>query len=296
MAKNNELPDEYVRRQFYVIGLGNRLGDEFVTELNKSNRDSRGILYDQLPEIYEKRPLSKIRSRLLENLADEIAVGRDEHIDRYRQRFEEELALLIAGEFKKSNQAYADLPDEVAPIEEEEDSIPFIPLILTGAAFDGLTMDQWFDGFKESDRDRVYQSISAGVNNGESEKEIVTGLLGTKQQRGKDGALSASQNSARRLSRTVTAGVANTARTTWARSANKKTPKLKKKDGLDLVEVYSAVLDSRTSFICASLNGNVYEVGIGPIPPLHPNCRSARYPIPRVLANPNKLKVDGMNW
>jgi hypothetical protein len=44
-------------------------------------------------------------------------------------------------------------------------------------------------------------------------------------------------------------------------------------------EEYSAVLDGRTTITCASLDGKIYPVGEGHIPPLHYNCRSVRVPV-----------------
>lgn len=41
---------------------------------------------------------------------------------------------------------------------------------------------------------------------------------------------------------------------------------------------FLAVLDSRTTLRCASLDGEVFPVGKGPIPPLHINCRSVSVP------------------
>ena len=43
-------------------------------------------------------------------------------------------------------------------------------------------------------------------------------------------------------------------------------------------EQYLATLDSRTTPICRSLDGKTYPVDMGPIPPLHWNCRSLRVP------------------
>ena len=40
-----------------------------------------------------------------------------------------------------------------------------------------------------------------------------------------------------------------------------------------------ATLDSRTTHICMSLDGNKYEIGKGPIPPVHFQCRSMRVAI-----------------
>ena len=41
-------------------------------------------------------------------------------------------------------------------------------------------------------------------------------------------------------------------------------------------EIYVATLDSRTTHICMSLDGNKYKLGEGPIPPVHFQCRSMR--------------------
>ena len=42
--------------------------------------------------------------------------------------------------------------------------------------------------------------------------------------------------------------------------------------------VFTAVLDSRTTLLCASLDGNIYALGKAPLPPLHPHCRSKLIP------------------
>lgn len=42
---------------------------------------------------------------------------------------------------------------------------------------------------------------------------------------------------------------------------------------------WASIMDSRTSQVCWSRNGNIYEVGNGPLPPAHPNCRSRTFPL-----------------
>jgi hypothetical protein len=46
-------------------------------------------------------------------------------------------------------------------------------------------------------------------------------------------------------------------------------------------ERFVATLDSRTTLTCAGHDAEVYQVGEGPIPPLHFNCRSVRVPVIR---------------
>jgi len=280
------LPDSFVRRQFYIVGLGNKFGDIFVDDLNKSNTEVRGLMLETLPEIKGIRPLTKARSLALERLARQISSVRGKQVTGFRISFEEALAVLVKAEYMKMNQSFNRLPLD---IEADEDDEFIVPLLMQNALYDGLTVDQWFDGFTEGDYSRTLQTIAAGVNDGVTDTAIITALLGTKGQGYRDGALSASQNSARSLARTVTAGVANQSRVAWSKG-------MSKKKGVDLLEVFSAILDSRTSFICASLSGNTYKPGVGPIPPLHRNCRSARYPIPAILATPEKLEVPNKDF
>ncbi|MDX7985990.1 phage head morphogenesis protein [Xenorhabdus sp. 12] len=53
------------------------------------------------------------------------------------------------------------------------------------------------------------------------------------------------------------------------------------KENSDLIkeEELSVILDNKTSAICRALSGHRYPVGEGPMPPLHPRCRSKRLPI-----------------
>lgn len=48
------------------------------------------------------------------------------------------------------------------------------------------------------------------------------------------------------------------------------------KDNDDIVNgyIWVSTLDGRTSAVCQDRDGEVYEVGKGPVPPAHPNCRS----------------------
>ncbi len=66
------------------------------------------------------------------------------------------------------------------------------------------------------------------------------------------------------------------------------------KDNPDLVDryVWQSVIDSHTTDICIGLNGNVYEVGKGPLPPATYNCRSSIVPLAK--SDSNNPKPDKM--
>jgi SPP1 gp7 family putative phage head morphogenesis protein len=58
---------------------------------------------------------------------------------------------------------------------------------------------------------------------------------------------------------------------------------------------YSAILDDRTTDICAGLHGKVFEAADAPVPPLHFNCRSLLVPITKYEEYEADTEVDGQN-
>ncbi|MDH7971047.1 minor capsid protein [Sphingomonas sp. AR_OL41] len=111
---------------------------------------------------------------------------------------------------------------------------------------------------------RIQREINIGMVEGEGVDKIVRRIMGTKAGGYRDGVANVSRNSARSIVRTAINHTANhAAQETWR--ANQNVVK-----GWEFV----ATLDSRTTIICASLDGSVYPVGEGPIPPRHIRCRS----------------------
>ncbi len=58
---------------------------------------------------------------------------------------------------------------------------------------------------------------------------------------------------------------------------------------------YSAVLDDRTSDICAGLHGKIFKAGSEPCPPMHFNCRSVLVPITNFEEWEEDTRVGGKN-
>lgn len=100
--------------------------------------------------------------------------------------------------------------------------------------------------------------------NGWTLQETVRTLRGTKAANYADGLMSRLGKQTMTVVRTSMQHVSSSARqVTWA-------------DNSDIVEGYRWVstLDSRTSEECQELDGQVFALGEGPLPPAHPNCRS----------------------
>jgi SPP1 gp7 family putative phage head morphogenesis protein len=111
---------------------------------------------------------------------------------------------------------------------------------------------------------RVSNLVQKGWGQGKTLMQMIREATGTKRNGYKDGFLEVSRQHAGTVINTATQHVANAARMdVWERNA-------------DIVQKYQwlSTLDRRTTQQCKSLDGRTFEPGKGPMPPIHPNCRS----------------------
>ncbi len=111
---------------------------------------------------------------------------------------------------------------------------------------------------------RVNTIIQQGFAQGKTVNQMSLEIRGTKQQKFKNGVLAKINRDNRAIIRTAVQHVASVGRTETMRQNS------------DLVKGYEWVstLDSRTSSQCRSLDSRSFDIGGGPLPPIHINCRS----------------------
>lgn len=127
---------------------------------------------------------------------------------------------------------------------------------------DGQLLEPWIKDFTDKEVARVNNAIRAGWSQGKTNQELVQQIAGTKAKRYKDGVLEVTRRNASTVVRTSVQHAASAARQeTW--EANR-----------DVVAKYEwlSTLDRVTSRQCRTLDGEVFEFGEGPVPPIHPNC------------------------
>lgn len=128
----------------------------------------------------------------------------------------------------------------------------------------GEPLKDFIGSFSERESGRLLNRIRQGVAQGRTNQELVRSVIGTKARGYRDGVLSLSRRNAQAMIRTATQHVASSARQNlW-------------ENNRDVVEKYQWVstLDRRTTSVCKSLDGREFELGKGPTPPIHINCRS----------------------
>jgi SPP1 gp7 family putative phage head morphogenesis protein len=120
----------------------------------------------------------------------------------------------------------------------------------------------------DDDVRRVHNAIQVGMTIGESNQQIASRVVGTGALKHTDGTTELTRNQVAAVSRTAVMHIAAQARAAW----------MQENTDVITAEKFVATLDNRTTPICRALDGNTYEVGKGPVPPLHFGCRSVRVP------------------
>lgn len=131
--------------------------------------------------------------------------------------------------------------------------------------FQGRLLREWLADTEASTAKKVRETIRQGYIEGQTIDQMVRTLRGTKAAQFRDGVLEINRRGAEAMVRTAVTHTSNVAGQQIYEAA-----------GDSIVEGWEfvATLDSRTSVTCARLDGKVYAVGKGPIPPRHIRCRS----------------------
>lgn len=115
---------------------------------------------------------------------------------------------------------------------------------------------------------RVEKAIITGRAQGRTISQIVQSIRGTKARGYKDGVLKTNWNDCRTVVRTAVQHCSTQARVaTWEANSH-------------LIDGYQwiSTLDGETSPQCRNLDLQVFQIGSGPLPPIHPGCRSTTAP------------------
>lgn len=133
----------------------------------------------------------------------------------------------------------------------------------------GELLEPFVDTWGSSAIRRVEGAIRTGYAQGKTTQEIVRQIRGTKANNFKDGILGG-----------VIKRDANAMVRTSLQHVNTAAQQMVYEDNSDIIEgyIWISTLDSRTSQTCRSLDGQVFKLGKGPVPPIHINCRSSTIP------------------
>lgn len=138
------------------------------------------------------------------------------------------------------------------------------PLGVRGSEVTDKFIDDTIDGIKK-------RTLRAYVDK-EKVSALKTELVGTKANRYRDGFMMTAKRWFGANNSTHMQAISSETTMAYSESRNVK-------DQFDNYYIWKSVLDERTSKICRSRSNNIYEIGNGPLPPAHPNCRSTVMPL-----------------
>lgn len=268
LTVNEQLLDRGVRHAVYLERLKTQQVNQIVRLLR------RDVVPDLLAQL--ERRLANIATRGFDTGPRTTA--------RIRQMLKS-IEEIINGGFKATNkQLVLDL-GEIAKAESTfqlrmlakaipitvdiaEPSLATLRSIVTSRPFQGKILRDWWSGLTRTTQDGVRRAVNQGLVQGEPVRQIV------RRVNGPAGVLATTERNAEAIVRTAVNHVVTHAReTTYSENS----------DVIKGVQ-FVATLDSRTTPICQSLDGQVFPIDSGPRPPQHFNCRSTTIPVVKSFA------------
>jgi SPP1 gp7 family putative phage head morphogenesis protein len=267
-TSNEEIQDALIGHQVELLRFGKGLRNRIVRLLDKVEPELKAKLIARLERNkvlgWDPGPATTRRMRKTRDLIKEI---QKDTFDDINKLITSDLLGIAAGE----SVFVAGLMTAKLPVTWE----PALPTgrqlraIVFARPFQNKVLREWLSRFSAGDRSRMMDEIRQGLVFSETPTQIARRIFGTQAMGGADGVREITRRGAQTLAQTATSAVSNASRQAVYNRNRSITPR----------EVYVATLDSKTTPICRSLDGDVYEVGVGPMPPIHMNCRSLRAPV-----------------
>jgi hypothetical protein len=280
---NEALFDAMLRHQIYVLRLSGSVRNKIVKLLNATESSIAEKIRDRLRNSNGLN--SSIEVRRMETLIKIIKSIRTKAWSQITETWIEELI----GIAKVEPVLLQNIVVTTSPtiVETILPPVRLLTSIVTARAFEGRTLRSWAKSIAAEDIRRIESAVRIGMVAGEPSDVIARRVVGSARLVGADGVMEITRQQATSITRTAVNFIANEARSEFM-VAN---------TDLFEEEQYVATLDSRTTPICRSNDGKRFQIGKGPRPPLHFNCRSIRVPVLHgdVVGNrPAKASTRGM--
>ena len=259
---NEAFLDALIRHQIGLLRVGGSINKDIIAILNATEKQIAKEIRTRLSKVQDSNVSANLRRSIaLQKILAKIRIGAWKDVAKI---WKEELTKVTVAEPRFVDEALKRVTVVILPT-----TLPLTPIltnIVKNNPFEGKVLSRWATDISTTDISRINSQIQIGIVQGETGKQIARRVVGTAALKGKDGVTEISRRNAEAITRTAINSYSNQAKREYY---------LDNKD-LFSEELYVATLDSRTTPICMSLDGQRFPVGKGPIPPQHFNCRSLR--------------------
>ncbi len=259
---NEELFDAMVRHQTYLLRYSSYIRNRMATILNASEDDLARRIRDKLRNTTGLTTPNEWK-RLMALIQDITAVRGTAWTEANDYLIQQATDLSYNEPI-----SFKGILETTAPviIETVMPTARLLRSIALSRPFEGRILKEWADTMQAEDIRRISNAIQLGMVAGEDSAAIARRVVGSATLKGTDGMTEITRRQVQAITRTAVNHIANNARSEF----------LAENIEVITAEQFVATLDSRTTPICRSLDGKVFEPGKGPKPPLHYACRSLR--------------------
>lgn len=260
---NQNIHDAFIRHQIHLLRVSGAMRNEITALLDKTEKDLAEQIRKRLADHKGAASLGTRRMQLLEEYVRFIRGNAWSEVNKAWLKSLTDMAKaepgFIAGLIQSASPVALSfvLPDA-----------SLIQSIVKTNPFEGRVLKDWANDIKEQDIQRILSQIRIGMLQGETSAQIASRIVGTAELKGSNGVTEISRRNAAAITRTAVMAISNATRTAFY------------EENSDILqkERFVATLDSRTTPVCRANDGKVFDIGTGPKPPLHFNCRSLRVP------------------
>lgn len=263
MSANDKLADLQVQHALHLLRYGNGVNRDIQKLLAGLERDVAEKLAQRIATIEERgHDLGPTVTKRLNQTLDEIRALNGAVYGKVEAELTDQLEKLAKTEIKYGADALrkaTGIKTSAAVASPER-----LRAIVVERPIQGKLLSSFVKGAEAGTLDRVEGVIRSGMATGQTVDQMVKAIRGTKAANYADGTMATSRRSAEAIVRTSVTHVANSAQM----------ESFKRNSNIIRGWQFVATLDSRTTLICAAHDSEIYPLGEGPMPPLHPNCRS----------------------
>jgi SPP1 gp7 family putative phage head morphogenesis protein len=262
LTVNERILEAQIKHSIFLERYKGGVLKKIIGLLNETEADLIELIAARLATIEGRGfDLSAAETKRLNNLLSDIVAKRDEIYSTLETR--------LSDEMNDFSEYEADFQIKLANNAGVQASFAMpsnaqLKAIVTSQPFRGRLLKDWAKGIGQEEVKRVQDAIRIGMAENQTTDQIIRRIRGSKKNRYQDGILEITRRDAEAVTRTAISHVANRARAE-VYNANA---------GIVHKVQYVATLDSRTTLICASRDGKVYDLGKEPNLPAHFRCRS----------------------
>ncbi len=250
-TSNEELLEALLRHQIFLLRYAGSIRNKIIKLLEATEQD----ITDQIAAKAATGRITPAALRRIEFLRKAVSKIRLKAWADVNDVWAQDLVALAQQEAEFVSAILKTVsPVEISFVLPAPRQLRFIAL---SKPFEGKVLKEWAKRTAATDLERIGDQLKIGLVRGETGPSIARRVRR---------AMDLSKFNAETITRTAISAIANDTRQEFF-NANKQ---------FFEKELFVATLDSRTTPICRSLDGKVFKVGEGPIPPLHMNCRSIR--------------------